>query len=358
MAYSFEELRTSIEQLPSTSEEDARQLFWVVPSTLGVAADARGGREVFLVGGVLSTRSHVVGRHLQHGLWRGAQDEPFEASRLVLPPAPYFVALSALIASEMVRLGLGSEDRTVQAIFSDVEPLIELSLKRALLSEEAIRGLLGELVLLDYLLASITDHPEFRSSVLDMWRGHQHASRDFTVGTTAVEVKTTSFRSSIHHINSLSQIEPDSDDQRNEITLYLMSIGLAAAPHGSLSVPRLVERIRLRLRDGESESPLELRFLRDVRHYAASDGSGYDHLTMSNVPAYAARYSTTFEPRLFDTCDTAFRVVRRSTLVDTFVRPEDISYTIALPDDSINEHNPVRDWRSFVSELVRGALAI
>jgi hypothetical protein len=355
MAHSFEELRASIEQLPSSPEADARHVFWVVPFSLGVAADARGGREVFLIGSALRTRSMVVARHLQHGSWRNSDGDEFEASRLVLPPAPHFLALSALIASEMLRFGLAG-GCTIQEAFSAVEPLVELSLKRAQLSEEAVRGLLGELIVLDQMLVSVADHPEYRSAVLDMWRGHQHAARDFRVGKAAVEVKTTCLRSSIHHINSLSQVEPQSTENDVESELFLLSVGLAPSEAGSLSVPSLVERIYGRLAtEGFEPSPLQIRFLHDVRHYGSADGTGYNHPTMSGVPAYSARYSTTFEPRFFDACDPDFRVIRRSMLTSTFVSAEDISFKVVLPD-ALNEHNPVREWRHAILTLTRGAL--
>ncbi|MGC4120436.1 MAG: PD-(D/E)XK motif protein [Myxococcales bacterium] len=262
--------------------------------------------------------------------------------------------MAALVAYEMQRRGLGQPGIEAQKVFSEVEPIVELALRRAQLSDEAVLGLTGELLLLDELLAAMEDRPEGRSAILDAWRGHQRAARDFTLGCHAIEVKTTTFLSSIHHINGLAQIEPQTAAQ-SEAALLLFSVGLTKAENGPFSVAKLVERILGKLAGSVPEgvsSPLQLLFLEKVRGYGGEQGEGYDHATMRGFPGYQQTFTTTFEPRLYDACDPAFKVLRSAHLEGTFVSHEEISFKIVLPE-RIHDLNPRPNWRTEARQLAR-----
>jgi hypothetical protein len=362
MHMSFEEFLVRVEQIPSPMEESAREVLWLVPKVLGVGADKRGAREIFISGPQLKARSSTVQRRLEHQSWQGRDSTPFEANRVVLPLAEHFSAVAALIVFEFARaLGAAGASRDIQGAFAEIEPLIEMALRRSHLSEENVVGLLGELILLEQMLRSLPPQSDLRASVLDMWRGHKQASRDFCLGAAGIgiEVKTTGAGSSTHHIHGIAQIEPALDSDVPEQELYLLSVGMAHAETGAFSVPSCASRVLELLGSANSMSrtSLQLRFLSDLRAYGGELAAGYDHDTMQEFPAYAVRFTMTFEPRLYDVCDPEFKVVGRAALRDTFVAPEGIAYKVDLPS-RINQFNPAVHWREKIASLVNAALGV
>lgn len=344
--WAFESLRDRLAavQLPATPGD--RETLWVVERLLGLARSQFGAVEIFIVGGRLHPRTGTVRRHLEHGEWIGAQGQIIEASRIVLPHDEHFVAMGALIGVEMLRAGIG-EGVPAQVVLEEVEPLIELALRRGALSEESLVGLIGELLALEQLLLSPGGDPAQFSTILDMWRGHRMGERDFVVGTAAIEVKTTGHDSSTHQINSLGQIELDEDEGR----LFLLSVGLAPTAAGGQSLPDVVDRILGLLggwEAGQVLRPIQQRLLRDVFGYGVG-GAGYDHLTMSTWAAYQVPFRTTFTPRLYDVADPDVRLIRRADLLGSFVDPTSVTYAVDLPA-TVNGLNPVANWSR---ELVR-----
>src|SRR5688572_5264473 len=100
----FESLRANINAL-ATPSEGQRTLFWFANGLGGVAKTANGGFEIFIAGSAITARSRVVRRHLEHNSWiEAGAAEPFEANRVVLPSAPHFASLAALIAIELMRV--------------------------------------------------------------------------------------------------------------------------------------------------------------------------------------------------------------------------------------------------------------
>jgi hypothetical protein len=349
----FEELRTQISALAPPSSPDARSVYWVRDASLGIAVDPRGAFEVFLVAPQIAPRSPLVSRHLEFDTWVSGDDGAFLANRLVFPAAPHFLAFSALVAQELVRAGWGNSEMNQADAFHTVEPLIEMALRRAALSEETIVGLIGELLLLDQMLeAVVTTNPELRSAILDMWRGHLREARDFVVGRSAIEVKTTLRSASEHHIHGLSQVEQNGLD---EDQVLILSIGLAAGSEG-FTLPDTVERILGKLMD-VAGAPLRARFLGEVARYAQDAGLGYVHDVMRAWPVYQAAYVMSFVPRLYDMSDPSVRVVRRSDLVGTFVVPERIEYQVRLPP-RITALNPREDWQDVVRSMVLRAVGL
>lgn len=357
----YEGLREQLLALGAPSAAGERTNLWVIPRVLGIARTFDDSFELFVVGERVHPRTSIVRRHLEYGRWEVAgTGERFEASRLVLPPAPHFLAVATMIAVELPRAGLGTE-RALQDVMDDVEPIIEMALRRGALAESHQVGLLGELLCLEVMLDSVLRNPELRMSVLDMWHGHRQGLRDFRIGGVAIEVKTTQHVASSHKISGLHQVEPTEVDGIVEHALFMLSVGLAASEHDGQTLPEVVQRIVDRLADPATHpagfSPLQRRFLDDVACYGSGSSRGYDHVTMAQWQVYGARFRATFTPRLYDLGDPDVRIIRRRDLAGSCVSPDDIQYRLDL-EPNINGGNPVASWQHAVVGMVRAALHI
>lgn len=360
-ALTFEVLRTLLDALPIPARAGDRSTHWAFSRLLGVARTSDDAFELFMVGPRLHPRSATVRRHLEHGTWSVAgSEDTLEANRIVLPPAPHFVAIAALIAIELARAGIGT-DRRLQDVFDDVEPIVDLALRRGALGEEHLTGLVGELLCLEEMLDAVVNRVELRSTVLDMWRGHAIGRRDFLIGAASVEVKTTHQESSSHKISGLHQVEPDPTAETAEQELFLLSVGLAATEQEGQTLPQVVNRVLDRLREHGlppgTLSPLQARFLDDVANYGSGSARGYDHRTMEDWQVYQGRFRLTFTPRLYDMSDDAIRVLRRRDVEGTHVSPDDIQYRMDLPT-TVSGWNPAPSWQHAVHRMVRDALSM
>ncbi|RVD69280.1 MAG: PD-(D/E)XK motif protein [Mesorhizobium sp.] len=119
------------------------------------------------------------------------------------------------------------------ASLSDWRTLLQTS---ALLSEERQLGLLGELWLLERLIA------HSGSDALDSWVGPSGQSHDFRRDSDEFEVKTTSSPRRVHIINGVDQLAPSPNAR-----LHLLSIRYIDAGSGGESLPEIVDRIHRRL---------------------------------------------------------------------------------------------------------------
>jgi hypothetical protein len=353
----FEELRLNLERLAQPSKVEERSVFWIFPTKLGLAKTSSGRVEIFIGGPKLYPRTSLVRRHLEYGRWTITESaDEFDASRIVLPSDPHFIAVAALLGVELVKARVG-EQRALQDVLNEVEPLLELALLRSALGEEYILGLLGELLCLETVLDAVAGRPEAKLTVLDMWHGHQVGQRDFTIGSTSIEIKTTQLESSTHKISGIHQAEID-ERFPSEKSLLLLSIGLVPAYQEGQTLPEVVQRIVGRLGpesgiEATTElTPLQQRFLDDVYRYGGTESRGYDHRTASTSKAYSTRYKTTFTPRLYDLTDEDVRILRRRDIVDLFVRADRVQYTLDLPS-VINGRNPAANWKQTVFDLVR-----
>ncbi|MFT0172790.1 PD-(D/E)XK motif protein [Paraburkholderia mimosarum] len=353
----FEELRLSLEGLAQPARADERSVFWIFPKVLGLAKTSSGRVEIFIGGPKLHPRTPIVRRHLEHGRWAITESaDEFDASRIVLPSQPHFIAVAALLGVELVQAGIG-KPRPLQDVLDEVEPLLELALLRSALSEEFILGLMGELLCLESLLDAVAGRPDARLAILDMWHGHQVGQRDFVVGSTSIEIKTTQLESSTHSISGVHQVEID-ERLPSEKRLLLLSVGLTQAQQEGRTLPEIVQRILAQLGPDTGSgatmefTPLQQRFLDDVYRYGGAGSRGYDHRTDSASKAYSTRYKTTFTPRLYDLTDEDVLILRRRNVDGLFVRPDSVQYTLDLPS-VINGRNPAANWKQTVSDLVR-----
>jgi len=348
---SFETLRASLQTLEVPAGQ-ARNLRWIAADQLGVAKSSSGDFEIFLLGSALIARSSIVRRHLEHGSWQRTDGgHAFDASRIVLPSAPHYAAVAALIATELMRAGLGA-GRDAQQAFGDVEPIIELAIRRGALPEETVLGLYGELLVLLALLQSESRTLPQKARIIGGWRGWQQG-RDFVFGAHSIEVKATCGLLSTHAFNGLHQVEeqmlPDGDTE----TLHVLSIGLQEVPEGGQSLPELIESLLWELRDSASAdnpSSLQAQLLAWIEQYGGSGSSGYRHETMANWTPYQSRFAIVFTPRLYRIADEAMKLLRRSTVDNTFLLADSMRFDIAFPTQ-ISPFNPANDWLGELSAM-------
>lgn len=346
----FEQLRAELELFNPPSGE-IRRLHWLA-HTLAVARNAAGDYEIFLRGPVLHVQSSLVRRHLQHGNWRPTGDgEMFSASRIVLPSAPHFASVAALISIELLRAGIASAD-SPQGAFTDVEPIIEMAIRRGALPENVVIGLIGELMILRQCLLTISDKPHRRAAVLDSWCGWQNG-RDFTFRFYSIEVKTTQLASSIHEFTGLHQLEETQRPSGEYEQLHLLSLGLTASAVTGESLPTIVDQLldMLGNRHTVEFSPLQASLLERIERYGEESGTGYKHATMKDWSVYSIRYTSTFSPKLYRIADPAMRMLRRKEIEETFVLPQSLSFTMTFPD-TVSAFNPALNWQGEIASML------
>lgn len=343
----FETLRDHLAAL-DVPVGSARRLVWVVAGRLGAAITASGAYEIFLAGSELVAVLPPVARHVQYDRWEPDDGSPaFAATRVLLGSASHFAAVAAFIATELARLDLAT-DRAMQVAFNQIEPIIELAIRRGTLSTEAILGLLAELQVLR--VALLATPAAKRSSTLLGWRGWTQG-RDFVMGKHAVEVKATLSDSSRHAFSGVHQLEPQPMSDGRQEMLHLMSIGLAEAEQGGQSLPELVDDIASLLDDGSTVgASARAQFLGMVREYGGPGASGYDHDVMRNWNVYQPRYVITFA-RLYAIDDPEMRLLTSALLDQTFAVPGSVRFELLLPAQ-VSTFNPAASWQAEVAAMV------
>lgn len=246
--------------------------------------------------------------------------------------------MAALVCAELFRAGIETD---FVGGFRKSEPILEFLIDRLGVSDGALLGLFGELLLLRALLQRA--NPADTREVIDGWQGWKPSLRDFVWGELGVEVKTTTRGNSTHEVQGVHQIEPARDYTKNpaESGLILVSLGARyGSPHeNSHSVAGLVEAIVHRLMHAGAEDRTSL-FLSRVREYFAEHGLGYDHSTMSDEPAFSRAIELVFA-RGYDMADEAVLVPRRSDLVPfAHVDLSSVRYKVDLPVTVNGNLNP------------------
>lgn len=345
----YQKVRYELAALSVEGDENEHQTMWIVPRVLGVA---RSGKsiDVFIAGALLHTKSPLIRRHLDYAKWNiTGEGTSVEANRLAYPGKDEYAPVAAMVAVELANAGINAGEN-IQTAFSRIEALIELSLRRTALTEEHLLGLLGELVCLDIMLSAVVDEPRLFVSVLEMWTGWRGATRDFRIGSTSIEVKTTLIASSSHRFSGLHQVERTPDESR----LLLLSVGFQPATGDGLSLANMVSRIaKLLLLSGTAG--IESRFLEAVRSYGAEYGIGYDHAVMADNHIYSAKYAMTFTPRLYDLDDDSMLLLKRTDVEVTFIRADDLAFSAELPP-LITPGNPVANWVHAINRFTRDSL--
>jgi hypothetical protein len=345
----FEALRAELEAL-GVPEGHVRNLRWLAPA-LAVARTAPGDFEVFIRGPELRAATSLVRRHMQHGDWRPQEGgESFSASRIILPSAQYFASIAALIAIELLRAGIAGS-RGPQAAFADVEPIVEMAIRRGALPDNVVVGLMGELTVLRQLILPRMHQPAKMMRCLDLWHGWQDGGRDFRIGHHSIEVKATQALSSIHQFSGLHQLEPQPLPSGRLEHLHLMSIGLVASTSMGESLPSMVSSIVSLLTSAAGGNEVADDFLRRVALYGSQSGGGYMHESMADWSVYGTRYAHTFMPRLYRIDDPAMLLLTREMLGKTFVQSDGLTFTMHIPD-KVSAFNPAPDWETEVERML------
>ncbi|WP_241071759.1 PD-(D/E)XK motif protein [Achromobacter xylosoxidans] len=336
---SYEAVLNQINVVPAGTTGDDRAITWLTDAmVVGIARNSRGHLELFLAGDELRPRTGTVKSAMHYHSWHREALPPLNANRICLPALGHFDQVGAFIAVELLR---EKADANLERAFAVTEPLIELAIKRLEISENAILGLFGELLLLEALCRRAPD--PLVGPVVQAWDGWRRSARDFTWEGTGVEIKTTTRATSSHAIHGVHQIEPTpaSDDAPGEGRLLLVSIGLRQADPNApaLSIPSLVDSIIERL-TSTGASGLVDEFLRRVSVYGSESGIGYEHATRVNEAPFTALFSVTFV-RGYDMADPAVEVLRRDDVIThQHVDAQSVTFRVELPA-TISLGNPV-----------------
>lgn len=333
---SYEEARERIESVPPAREPGARDVKWMTGAhVVGVARDPEGRVEVFLRGPQIRPSSSIVREAMEFRVVHRNGQPDFDANLLVLPALGHFDQVAALICTELLR---GGADTSLKGAFLQTEPIIELAIERMHMSNQALLGMAGELLLLDSLCRCAQDAQVV--DIIDGWDGWRRSSRDLTVGATGIEVKTTTGPASSHYVEGVHQVE--CDDGNSENRLVLVSIGLQVAVDGgnAFTIPQLVDSIiDCMSAAGLPDSAVE-QFLWHLKEYGAASGGGYDHRTQAADRVYATAFVTSFF-RAYDMADEAIEVLRRHDLIaHAHVEVNSVRFRINLPL-TVGPGNPV-----------------
>ncbi len=343
---SYEEILGIVSSVPRTTEGGVRDITWLTQGeVIGVARDQAGRLEIFLAGEQLHPRTSTVREALEHQEWYRAVGTPLAASRLMLPAFGHFDQVCAFISTELLRKGA---DNDLEQAFIDAEPIVELAIKRLLLSESSMLGLTGELLLLDAMCRQVDD--KLISQVVNSWDGWRRSARDFAWDATGVEVKTTTRATSSHEVQGVHQVEPAGlEDGGAEQRLLLVSVGLQVSGQStsSFSIPMLVQRIVDRM--GATGDVAQ--FLANVASYGSESGFGYDHATMAADAPFTTTFSAAFV-RGYDMIDPDIEVLRRDDVADHHhVELQSVTFRINLPA-AVSAHNPVAGANQVAREIL------
>jgi hypothetical protein len=347
----YEQFLALIATIPNGIEGRDRSIQWLTSAeVVGAARDHLGHVELFLAGPALRPRTKTLRSAIQHHSWHRTDGGALRANRLLFPPFGHFDQIAALIATELLR---EQADLDLRRAFAVTEPILELAIKRLELSEAALLGLAGELLLLEALVRRTDD--AFVGQLVAAWDGWRRSARDLTWDGTGVEVKTTTRPTSSHIVQGTDQVEPalGDDTTPGEDRLLLLSVGLqlSTPSQNSFTVPQLTGRIAERL-EATGNSGQVNDFLAHVAEYGAESGLGYRHATMAADAPFQAEFTPAFV-RGYDMGDPAVQVIRRNDVVThQHVDAGSLSFRIDLPA-TVSLGNPV-DGLQRIADVILG----
>lgn len=352
----YESVLLLIDGVPSATSASHRDVLWITEAcVVGVSRNADGQVEVFLAGDELSPESHLVKAAVEFRTWHRDRAASFNANRLLFPSRGHFDQVAAFICTELLRNGA---DLSLRQAFTETEPIIELAIERLRLTDQAILGLAGELLLFDALCRQSRD--EELGAIIESWDGWRRSSRDFSLGTTGIEVKTTSGNTSSHLVEGTHQIErvDNACDRASEDRLLLVSIGLQPGEpeSGAFTIPQLVDRIVGRAEESGVGESVVGRFLAHIAEYGATTGIGYKRGDPTSDPSFTTPFLTTFF-RAYDMADRAIEVLRRDDVSSYHhVDASSVRFRVDLPI-SVSLGNPISGANQ-VARAILGAKAV
>jgi hypothetical protein len=348
----YESVRQMIESVPNATSTTVRDVKWLTDAHIvGVSRDTNGHVELFMAGLEIFPLSASVRDAMEFRVVHRNGQPSFDANLLALPAPAYFDQVAAFIGTELLRSGA---DSSLVNAFEKTEPIIELAIERLRLSNQVIVGLVGELLLLDSLCRRATD--AHVAKIVGSWDGWKRSSRDFSLETTGVEVKTTTGKSSSHIVEGVHQVERGtvSGNGQTEDRLFLVSVGVETGTReeNAVTIPELVDRIIERMRVAGSNEVDVGQFLSRLAEYGSDSGSGYDHPTQASEPAYSAGFLTTYF-RAYDMDDPAVEVLRRQDVtLRAHVDVSSVKFRIDLPM-AVSANNPIVGANQVADAILR-----
>lgn len=355
-AHSYERQLRLVNGLERPASALERAITWTDPGgVLGLARDPAGHIEIFLQGPPLVPTIQTVRENLEHQDWYRRDGGSLPANRILLPAAAHFEQVAAFLCTELLRNGVL---RDAAAAFANTEPVIALAIDRLRLSDRAILGLCGELLLLRALCAAAPD--EWVPHVIGSWQGWRDTSRDFQLAGVGIEVKTTTRTSSVHKVQGVEQVEiGHSVDGAEESAFFLTSIGLQwtsdAGGEDSVNLPGLVDSIIKRVDDamGAGAASVVEQLVQRIRDYGEATDVGYDHRVHASAPAFGRRFRVGFV-RTYDMADPRIQVLRTSDLDRAIdVEPRSVRFSIRLRDQVAGDLNPILGLRASAEHVLK-----
>lgn len=351
---SYEQVLDQIAAIPNSPVGRDRTIQWLTASqVVGAARDHLGHVELFLAGSELRPRTRALRDAMQHHSWHRENNTSLTANRLLFPAFGHYDQIAALICTELLRAGA---DADLPRAFATIEPLIEVAIERLQLSQAALLGLAGELLLLDGLLRRVGH--AYVGQLVGSWDGWRRSSRDLSWDGTGVEIKTTIRQSSSHMVQGTHQLEPApaTDTSPGEERLLLVSIGLQQSDPSanSFTIPQLTQRVVGGLEATGNGGAVDA-FLSHLTEYGSESGFGYNHRAMSEDAPFTTAFTPAFV-RSYDMADPAVQVLRRDDVAThQHVDAQSLSFRINLPG-TINTWNPVAGLGR-VADLILGGRA-
>ena len=294
-------------ELPDAGVDAASTGYEVAAGELLAGIDSGGNR--FLLIPLLpgeAARTDVKGRALRLMRLQHAGHNYLAVACFAPDLFPVFTQFSReLVAS--IREAESPAKASTQA-FERWKALFSDEVQRGLISEQKLIGLLGELMMLETLLAS--GAPKH----LDYWLGPFGGVQDIQTGAVAIEVKSTLIREgTIVGISSVDQLDPPLGRE-----IYLAHYRLDYDPSG-FTLDDVVKRL---LSLGASRETL-------------TDGLKKNGVHLGRLDVYSGRRYRLIGTRLYDANDTFFpRITRRSfTAGDIPAGTLRLSYSIDLTND-------------------------
>jgi hypothetical protein len=121
-------------------------------------------------------------------------------------------------------------------LIAEVSWILELLAdQESIMTPEEQKGLAGELVLLRRLLSLAKELGLPPSEPLARWWGYEKAKRDFAAKGLAIEVKTTSKSVREHYVGSVSQLDPQGEEE-----VFVYSLGVRLDPTAPRKLPAFI----------------------------------------------------------------------------------------------------------------------
>lgn len=190
---------------------------------------------------------------------------------IILSDNDLFDVFILFIKDLMNGLELISEENDVILILNkrvDYWGKLFAQIKGKLLSKEKQRGLYGELIFLNTLLDQSSD---FEKTIVS-WSGPEGGNQDFSIGSNAVELKSS--KSSNQSVNVSSELQLDWTVFDN---LFLYVIHLDEVNNGKSTLSHLIQEIKEKI----SKTPFLLNLFQDkLNHVGITEGEEkyYDEL--------------------------------------------------------------------------------